>query len=349
MAVSDAAWRAIEARDGAADGAFVYAVVTTGVYCRPSCPSRQALRRNVFEFRLPREAVAAGYRPCKRCKPGEMSKAQRDALAVEAVCRTIEAADRTPPLAELAASAGLSQHHFHRIFKAHTGVTPKAYGAAHRARRVVTALAEGGAVTDAAFRAGFESLSRFYDLVATRFGVAPAAMAAGGRGEVIVLASGPSAVGVVTAAFSRVGIAGIVLCDTAAEGRADIEARFRHAIVVDGGADFEKFMVGVLAAVAEPRLAAELPLDIRGTAFEERVWSALRRIPVGTTASYAEIARAIGAPTAHRAVARACGANGIAVAIPCHRVVRADGSLAGYRWGVPKKAALIEAERGHAA
>ena len=349
-AVSDAAWDAILARSDADDGAFVYAVATTGVYCRPSCPSRRPLRRSVFEFALGREAEAAGYRPCKRCKPGEISKAQRDALAVETVCRAIEGADRTPPLAVLAALAGLSPHHFHRIFKAHTGVTPKAYGAAHRARRVAAALADGGRVTDAAFRSGFDSLSRFYDAVAGRFGgVAPAAMAAGGQGEVIVLAQGTAAVGVVTAAFSRVGVAGIVLSDTAAYGRAEIATRFRHALVVDGGADFSAFIAAVLAAIAEPRLAAELPLDIRGTAFEERVWTALRRIPVGTTASYGEIARAIGAPTAHRAVARACGANGLAVAIPCHRVLRGDGSLAGYRWGVPRKAALLERERADAA
>ena len=338
----EARWTALCTRDAEADGAFVYAVATTGVYCRPSCPSRRPLRRNVTLFDLPREAEAAGYRPCRRCKPTELSTAQRNAAMVEAACARL--ADGPLPLDELAAAAGVSAHHFHRTFKAHTGTTPAQYARALRARRATDALAAGERPAGAAFAAGFASLSRFYDEAAERFALAPAALAGKGRGEVIVAAAGPSPLGMVTAAFSRSGIAAVRLTDTAEEGRAEIAAQFADAILIDGGPPFAALLADVIAAVGEPALAAELPLDIRGTAFEERVWAALRQIPIGTTASYAEVAAAIGAPGAHRAVAKACGANRIAVLVPCHRVVRADGSLAGYRWGVERKRALIAAE-----
>lgn len=341
---AEVAWEAVCARDGEQDGSFVFAVVTTGVYCRPSCPARRPLRRNVRFFALGREAESAGFRPCKRCRPNEISKAQRDAAAVAEACRALEAAETPPALADLAHGAGLSPYHFHRIFKAHTGLTPKAYGEAARARRASALLATEGEVAAAAFGAGFQSLSRFYDAAARRFAIAPSAIAAGGAGEVIVTAQARAPLGVVTAGFSRRGIAALELSADAADGMATLRQRFPHALLVEGGADFDGLMAGIVAAVAEPAEAAELPLDIRGTAFEERVWAALRRIPVGTTATYGEIAAAIGAPAAHRAVARACAANRIAVAIPCHRVVRADGSLAGYRWGVERKRALIEAE-----
>jgi AraC family transcriptional regulator of adaptative response/methylated-DNA-[protein]-cysteine methyltransferase len=341
----DPRWEALCARDREADGLFVFAVTTTGVYCRPSCPARRPLRKNVRFFTLSADARAAGFRACRRCRPDEMSTAQRITLAVEAACRTLENEDRPPPLARLAEEAGFSPHHFHRLFRAQTGLTPKAYGEAARARRTVAALSGADRVTDAAFAAGFQSLSRFYDAAAVRLGMAPAAMKAGGPGEVIVTAQGPSALGIVTAAFSRRGIAAVRLTDTAAEGLGEVTRLFGKALVVDGGADFEALLGAVIAAVEEPAAAAELPLDIRGTAWEERVWQALRAIPVGTTQSYAEVAAAIGAPTAVRAVARACAANRIAVLIPCHRVVRSDGSLAGYRWGVARKEALLTAEK----
>lgn len=340
----EAAWAAVTGRDATQDGVFVFAVRTTGVYCRPSCPARRPLRHNVSFYALGRDAVAAGFRPCKRCKPDEMSTAQRDALLVEGACRALEREGPLPTLEALAADADLSPHHFHRIFKAHTGLTPRAYGEAARLKRTARALDGNGTVADAAFGSGFQSLSRFYDAVAGRFSLAPAAMAAGGRGEVIVTAQADGPLGWVTAGFSRAGVATIVLADSAADGLAEVEARFPHALLVDGGADFAALMDEVVAAVREPEKAAELPLDIRGTAFEEQVWTALRKVPVGTTATYGEIAAAIGAPGAHRAVARACGANPLAVAIPCHRVIRADGSLAGYRWGVDRKQALLKAE-----
>ncbi|MEM7694663.1 MAG: bifunctional DNA-binding transcriptional regulator/O6-methylguanine-DNA methyltransferase Ada [Pseudomonadota bacterium] len=338
----DTAWEAILSRDAAFDGVFLYAVKTTGIFCRPSCPARKPLRRNVRFFQLNAEAEAAGYRACKRCKPKAISTQQRQALAVEAACRTLEAAPAS--LSTLAGAAGLHANHFHRVFAAHTGVSPKAYGDAVALKRVAKTLGEAETVTDAAFAAGFETLAQFYDRVAGRFGLRPNAMVRGGHGEVIITRQTTTPLGVLTVAFSRNGIAAIVLSDAAAEGLGDVTARFRHALVVDGGADFSAFLDHVVAAVAEPAQAEALPLDVRGTAFEARVWRALRDIPVGTTASYGEIAAAIGAPKAHRAVARACAANAHAVAIPCHRVVRADGSLSGYRWGVPRKAALLATE-----
>ncbi|MBJ3777277.1 bifunctional DNA-binding transcriptional regulator/O6-methylguanine-DNA methyltransferase Ada [Acuticoccus mangrovi] len=340
----EARWVAVCTRSADADGAFVYAVGTTGVYCRPSCPARRPLRRNVHFFALTAEARAAGYRACKRCRPDEMSSAQTKALAVEAACRTIEAADVPPTLAAIAAAAGMSQHHFHRTFKAHTGLTPKAYADAARVRRTTAALGAGETPTAAAFGSGFGSLSRFYDAAAECLGMSPSALRAGGKGEVIVVAQAPSSLGVVTAAFSRRGIAAVRLTDDFVEGRAGIETLYPHALVVDGGEDFRALVEEIVAVVEEPRLAEELPLDIRGTAFEERVWAALRRIPVGTTATYGEIAAALGRPTAHRAVARACAMNKIAILIPCHRVVRSDGTLAGYRWGVARKEALLRRE-----
>ena len=341
----DPRWIAVCARDAEQDGAFVYAVATTGVYCRPSCPSRRPNRENVTFYPLPREAEAAGYRACRRCTPTQMSPAQRNALMVEAACRALE---RGPvPLATLAEAAGVSAHHFHRTFKAHTGTTPAQYARAGRARRAAEALAAGDRPAGAAFAAGFASLSRFYDEAAARFTIAPATLADGGRGEVMVLASGQADLGVVTVVFSRQGIAAVRLSDTLEAGRLEAAALFRDALLIDGGAPFDALVADVVAAVREPARAMELPVDIRGTAFEERVWAALRAIPIGSTASYAEVAAAIGAPTSHRAVARACGANRIAVLVPCHRVLRADGSLAGYRWGVERKAALLDRERDH--
>ncbi|WP_108662334.1 bifunctional DNA-binding transcriptional regulator/O6-methylguanine-DNA methyltransferase Ada [Acuticoccus kandeliae] len=340
----EARWAALVARDAEADGTFVFAVVTTGVYCRPSCAARRPLRKNVRFYALGREAEADGFRPCKRCRPTEMSSHQKAVLAVEAACRAIEAADRPPTLDALAAEAGMSAFHFHRLFKAHTGLTPKAYGDAARMRRASDALGAGDNVAESAFGSGFGSLSRFYDAAAERFGMAPARMRAGGEGEVIVVAQGPSALGSVSVGFTRRGVCAVKLTDTAEEGREVLAALYRHALLVDGGADFDGMLAEVIAAVEEPRQAAELPLDIRGTAFEERVWGALRAIPIGTTTTYGEIAAALGQPTAHRAVARACGANKIAVLIPCHRVIRSDGTLAGYRWGLSRKRALLAKE-----
>lgn len=342
-------WQAVESRDGDSDGAFVYGVMTTGVYCRPSCPSRRPKRENVAFFALNRDAEAAGLRPCKRCRPHEASLRQRHVLAVETACRTLETSEAAPTLAELSRAAGLSPHHFQRTFKSVTGLTPRQYHAAHRSRRTVSALAREESVTEAAFAGGFQSLSAFYDAAARRHGLAPSAMRRGAPGEAIAVGRASSALGTVTAAFSRSGLVAVRLTDSPCEGMAQVAALFAHALVLEGGADFDALVAEVARAVDEPALAPELPLDIRGTAFEERVWAALRKIPVASTATYGEIAEAVGQPGAHRAVARACGANRIAVLIPCHRVVRADGSLAGYRWGPQRKAALLAAEARWAA
>ncbi|XWN32301.1 MAG: bifunctional DNA-binding transcriptional regulator/O6-methylguanine-DNA methyltransferase Ada [Devosia sp.] len=343
--LDDARWQSVLARDEAADGTFVTAVTTTGIYCRPSCPARHPLRRNVRFFALNREAEAEGFRPCKRCKPNEPSRRQVIAMAVEATCRTLDASQTPPTLSVLAKAAGMSPHHFHRTFRAHTGLTPRGYFDAARAERTQAALREAHTVTGAAFAAGFSSLSRFYDSAATRFGMAPAAMKAGGVGEIIVVAQCQSRLGCVTAGFSRKGVCAVRLTDGPQEGVGLLIAGFPHALVVPGGEDFDRLVKAVAATIEEPQLAEELPLDIRGTAFQERVWAALRAIPIGTTATYSEVAAAIGSPRAHRAVAKACADNRIALLVPCHRVVRSDGSLAGYRWGVERKKTLIDLEK----
>ena len=341
-------WAAVEQRDADADGTFVFAVRTTGIYCRPSCPAKRPLRKNVRYYALAREAARDGFRPCKRCRPDEISSRQRAARAVEAACEAIVAADVAPSLARLAEDALMSPHHFHRTFKAHVGVTPKVYADAVRHRRSVEALGIGARVADAAFASGYNSLSRFHEATARRFGMSPSSVAAGGLGELILTSQIEGPLGIVTAAFSSRGVASVVLSDRPEEGIGTLFARFPRALILDGGEAAWDALEAVIAAIEEPELAEELPLDVRGTAFEERVWAALRKIPAGTTATYAEVAAAIGAPTSHRAVARACGANKHAVVVPCHRVVRSDGGLGGYRWGLERKQALLAREKGTA-
>lgn len=338
-------WERVAARDAEMDGVFVYAVTTTGVYCRPSCPSRRPRAANVRYFSLNSEAEAAGFRPCRRCNPAAPSPAQRAARAVEAACLTLERAEVAPTLTTLAETAGVSPFYFQRTFKAHTGLTPRQYFAAKRGGRSAAALSSSRSVTEAALSTGFQSLSRHYDDVAARYGMAPGALRAGGLGELIVTAQTTSPLGWLSAAFSRKGIAALRLTEGAADGIGEIMAIFPRALIVPGGADFDHLVADVAGAINEPECAVELPLDVRGTAFQERVWMALRQIPVGSTATYSEVAAAIAAPGSHRAVARACAANRIAVLIPCHRVVRADGSLAGYRWGPERKAALLSREK----
>ncbi len=340
----NARWQAICARDASADGAFVFAVTTTGIYCRPSCPARRPKRENVRFFALPREAEAAGFRPCRRCRPRDLSTAQRHALLIEAACRQIETSAREPTLAELANAAGLSPSYFHRLFRAVVGVTPKHYARTARAGALRQTVRKAPSVTAAAFESGHESLRRFYDRALAALGMTPRAFRAGAEGEVILFAAAPSTLGVVTAAFTRRGVCAVRLNDRAADGEAELRALFPKACLVAAGNRLTSLIAQVVAAIEEPARAAELPLDIRGTAFEQRVWRALRDIPVGTTASYSAIAAGIGAPMAQRAVARACGANPAAVLVPCHRVVRADGGLGGYRWGIARKERLLARE-----
>jgi AraC family transcriptional regulator of adaptative response/methylated-DNA-[protein]-cysteine methyltransferase len=340
----EARWAAVVARDREADGQFFFSVRTTGVYCRPSCGARQPRRENVAFHLTPGEAEAAGFRPCKRCRPTEASQAERHAEIVAEACRTIEAAETPPQLDALAVAASLSPYHFHRIFKAVAGVTPKAYADAHRGRRVREELARSGTVTEAIYDAGFNSGGRFYEQSAQVLGMTPTRFRKGGERTTIRFAIGQCALGAILVAATDQGVCAILLGDDPDALARDLQDRFPRAELIGADADFEALVAKVVGFVEQPGLGLDLPLDIRGTAFQQRVWAALRQVGPGTTASYAEIAEAIGAPKAVRAVAQACAANSLAVAIPCHRVVRSDGALSGYAWGVERKRALLDRE-----
>jgi AraC family transcriptional regulator, regulatory protein of adaptative response / methylated-DNA-[protein]-cysteine methyltransferase len=337
-------WQAVKRRDPAFDGKFLFAVRTTGVYCRPSCASRPAKRENVSFFPTGAEAEKAGYRACKRCRPDKLGAPDPQVQAIKRACERIETAEEAPKLAELAASAGLSPYHFHRVFKAITGVTPKAYAAETRARRAAEKLRTAETVTEAIYDAGFNSSSRFYENTDARLGMTPGAVRRGGAGVVIRFAVGEASLGAVLVAATDKGVCAITLGDDPDVLVRDLQDRFPRAELKGGDAEFERMVAEVVGLVEAPGQRLDLPLDIRGTAFQQKVWAALQAIPPGKTATYTEIARAIGQPTAVRAVAQACGANPLAVAIPCHRVVRADGDLSGYRWGVERKRKLIDRE-----
>ncbi len=337
-------WQAVKRRDPAFDGKFLFAVRTTGIYCRPSCASRPAKRENVSFFETGAAAERAGYRACKRCRPDKLGAPDPQLEAVKRACARIEQAEEAPKLAELAASAGLSPYHFHRVFKAITGVTPKAYAAQTRAGRAADGLRTAETVTDAIYDAGFNSSSRFYESTDARLGMTPGAVRRGGAGAVIRFAVGQASLGAVLVAATDKGVCAILLGDDPEALVRDLQDRFPRADFEGGDAEFERMVAQVVGLVEAPGQRLDLPLDIRGTAFQEQVWQALRAIPPGRTATYAEIARAVGRPKAVRAVASACAANPLAVAIPCHRVVRTDGDVSGYRWGVERKRALIARE-----
>jgi AraC family transcriptional regulator of adaptative response/methylated-DNA-[protein]-cysteine methyltransferase len=338
-------WQAVCRRDAAADGMFFYAVQTTGVYCRPSCAARLPRRENVSFHASCADAERAGFRPCKRCRPNEPALADRHAALVRAACRHIQEADDPPSLPQLAQAAGLSRFHFHRLFKAHTGLTPKAYAQAHRKRRLQEKLAARETVTSALYGAGFNSNSRFYEASSELLGMTPTQFRAGGEGNVIRFAVGECSLGSILVAMTDKGVCAIELGDDPDELLRELQDRFAKAKLVGGDREFEQFVAKVIGFVEAPAQGLDLPLDIRGTAFQQRVWQALRAIPAGSTATYTEIAKRIGSPKAVRAVAQACAANALAVAIPCHRVVRSDGSLSGYYWGVERKRALLARER----
>lgn len=342
--VNDPRWMKLVTRDAGADGGFVYSVATTGVYCRPSCPARTPNPRNVAFHADPAAAEAAGFRPCKRCRPTEPPLAERQAAIVAAACRRIEAAEEPLSLGELADGAGLSPHHFHRMFKSITGLTPKGYGDAHRARRVREALGKGAQVTEALYDAGFGSSGRFYAAADGALGMLPAAYRKGGASAEIRYGIGDSSLGRVLAAASERGVCCIMLGDDDGELVADLGRRFPNARTIAADEDFQSTIDAVVALVEEPEQGLSLPLDIRGTAFQRRVWQALQAIPIGETRSYAGLARDIGEPRAARAVAAACAANKLAVAVPCHRVIHSNGSDSGYRWGVERKRALLAKE-----
>jgi AraC family transcriptional regulator of adaptative response/methylated-DNA-[protein]-cysteine methyltransferase len=334
----------VVARDPEADGRFFYSVRTTGVYCRPSCPARPARPENVQFHATRAEAERAGFRPCKRCRPDQPALAEQHAAKVAEVCHIIENSVTAPNLQELAKRAQLSPYHFHRIFKAVTGLTPRAYAAAHRARRVRTGLDRSSTVTAAIFDAGYNSGGHFYAESDRILGMTPSTYRKGGADTDIQFAIGECSLGSILVAASQRGVCAILLGDDPDELARDLQDRFPRANLVGGNEEFEQLVAKVVGFVEAPRVGLNLPLDVRGTAFQQRVWQALRKIPTGSTTSYAEIAKQIGAPEAVRAVARACAANPLALAIPCHRVIRNDGGLSGYRWGVERKQELLQRE-----
>lgn len=342
--LADPRWAAVVARDAGADGQFYYSVASTGVYCRPSCASRRALPENVQFHASILDAENAGFRACKRCRPNQPDLSQQHADIVTRACRLIEAADEVPSLDQLAQQVGVSSYHFHRLFKNTTGLTPKQYAAAHRIRRVRGGLDKGSSITDAIYDAGFNASSRFYAEANDALGMAPRDYREGGSNARIRFAVGECSLGAILVAHSDKGVCAILLDDDAEALVRDLQDRFPQAELIGGDHEFEKLVAQVVGFVDAPAIGLDLPLDIRGTAFQQRVWQALRDIPAGKTASYSEIAQRIGKPKAVRAVASACAANAIAVAIPCHRVVRNDGALSGYRWGVERKRALLEKE-----
>ncbi|MFC3337645.1 bifunctional DNA-binding transcriptional regulator/O6-methylguanine-DNA methyltransferase Ada [Paracandidimonas soli] len=341
----DERWEAVLARDATADGHFVYAVRTTGVYCRPGSAARCPKRENVEFFDSAEEAEAAGYRPSRRIRDGEAGAAAKRAALAARACRLIEASETPPSLEDLAAEIGMSPFHFHRLFKAETGLTPKAYSSAHRARRLREELnASKASVTDAIYGAGFNSNSRFYEASDRLLGMRARDYRTGGAGTLIRFAVGQCSLGAILVAQSQRGICAILLGDDPDVLVRDLQDQFPKAELIGGDSEFEQLVAEVVGFIEAPSIGLRLPLDVRGTAFQERVWRVLREIPPGTTATYSEIAARIGSPKAVRAVARACATNHIAVAIPCHRVVRRDGDLAGYRWGVDRKRELLNRE-----
>ena len=333
----ETAWAAVIARDRAADGRFVTGVLTTGIYCRPSCAARHPKRENVRFFAAGAEARAAGLRPCLRCLPDD---ATRETSALEKAYALLREADEAPSLEALAAAAGYSPHHFHRLFRRATGVTPAAYYRNLRARRAEAALAEGGRITDAIYDAGFSGPARFYAEAKGRLGMTPSAWRDGGRGETIRWATAETDLGTMLVAATDKGICRLSF----EEDEQALRRRFPRATIEHGGAGMAELVGRVVAAVNAPEKPHDLPLDVRGTAFQEAVWRELTRIPPGETRTYAQIAAAVGRPGAVRAAGSANGANNVAVLIPCHRVIRTDGTMGGYAYGLERKARLLEKE-----
>ena len=340
----DPRWALIVARDKTADGQLWYSVSTTGVYCRPSCPSRTANPKNVQLHDTLEGAKASGFRPCKRCNPDGPSIDCENAGLVAKACRIIEESEEEPSLENLAKAVGRSPSYFHRIFKATAGVTPKDYAVAHRAKRVRQGLASGNSVTETIYDAGFNSSGRFYEKSTDMLGMTPSQYRAGGADEEIKFAIGQATLGAILVASSKKGVAAILMGDDPEGLVRNLQDRFPRAHLIGADREYEALVALVVAFVEKPEIGLDLPLDVRGTAFQQRVWRALREIPVGQTASYGDIARRIGSPKAVRAVAGACAENKLAVAIPCHRVVRIDGSLSGYAWGVERKRILLDRE-----
>ncbi|WP_129670462.1 bifunctional DNA-binding transcriptional regulator/O6-methylguanine-DNA methyltransferase Ada [Candidatus Chloroploca sp. Khr17] len=337
-------WHVLVSRAPMNDEVFYYAVRTTGIFCRPGCASRLPRREHVLFFATCAEALLAGFRPCKRCQPDKAPDLELTAMIVQA-CRRIDHDEQAPSLATLAAEAGLSPWHFQRVFKRHVGVTPKQYAMLQRSRRLRERLKHDQSVTEAIYDAGFASSSRAYEDAALRFGMSLSRYKDGAVGMIIAYSIAESSLGLVLVATTERGLCAVEFGDDEAMLLAQLRASFPHAELQAAGPDAEAILQQVLALVEQPERTLDLPLDIQGTAFQERVWQVLRTVPVGSTISYSELAERIDNPKAVRAVASACAANRLAVVIPCHRVVRSDGALSGYRWGIERKRALLQREQ----
>jgi|KBSMisStandDraft_5_1062788.scaffolds.fasta_scaffold70906_3 AraC family transcriptional regulator of adaptative response/methylated-DNA-[protein]-cysteine methyltransferase len=337
-------WDAVSHRERSADDTFVYSVKTTGVYCRPSCPARLARRENVAFHPTPKDAERAGFRACKRCKPNTLSARAEQAAIVAQACQSIVDAEERLALSALAEAARMSPSHFHRMFKSMTGLTPKAYADAHRAKRMHEELSRPGTVTSAIYNSGFNSNGRFYAESNKRLGMKPTEFRAGGEGATIRFAVGECSLGSILVAASDLGICSIAIGNVPDKLVTELQDRFPNAELIGRDRQFERMVARVVAFVENPSVGLELPLHVQGTAFQQRVWKALCEIPCGATCTYAELAQKLGRPNATRAVAGACAANNLAVAIPCHRVVRTNGSLSGYRWGIERKQKLLQVE-----
>lgn len=341
----DLRWEAFAKRDKSADGQFFAAVLTTGVYCRPGCPSRLPRRENVRFFATKENAERAGFRPCKRCKPDAEPLEERLTHAVRDACALIEAADGAPGFEAIAQAVGLSRHHLHRSFKRIVGVTPGEYFKSLREGRAVAGLRSGASVTEAIYDAGYASSSRFYETLAPKLGLKPSAFAKGGAGETIRFAVGECSLRSILVAATAKGICAIELGDDPQALVESLQRRFPKAHLVGGDKGFEEIVALAVGLVEDPSRGLGLPLHVRGTAFQLKVWEALREIKAGQTATYKEVAEKVGVPGAVRAVGRAIASNKIAVAIPCHRVIRTGGAICGYHWGVDRKEALLARER----
>ncbi|PTY36258.1 hypothetical protein BGP77_02810 [Saccharospirillum sp. MSK14-1] len=342
--LDDQRWHALLERQFDGLAPFLYAVITTGVVCRPDCSSRRPRRENVRFFESLTAAQAAGFRPCKRCRPDAQTPAQQQRQALVAVCRRLENEDPTPTLANLAADLKLSQWHFQRLFRRVMGVTPHQYATEYRAGRLKAALKTATSVTDASYQAGYGSSSRLFEAARSRLSMSPSDYRQGAPGQRLHYGRAPCHLGWVGMVASERGICGIELADDADSLQQRLQQTFAKATLIEAGEAFDEMLSQVVAFLAQPEQVFDLPLDIQGTAFQCQVWQTLRTVPAGQTLSYAELAARLGRPEASRAVAGACAANKLAVVVPCHRITRADGSISGYRWGVERKRQLLEQE-----
>ena len=335
-------WQQVMARDARQDGRFVFAVRTTGVYCRPSCPSRRPRRDSVEFFGTPNEAECAGYRACLRCKPTEISSQAR---YVTRARQLLDNAEGVMTLADLSRRVGLSPFHLQRLFKRATGLSPREYQSARRMQHVKSGLRHGSDVTTALYDAGFGSPSRLYEKAPQQLGMTPGEYRRGGAGATIRFAIAPTPLGRMLVAATERGLCAVRFGENAADLERDLRREFHAAEMHRDEGAMQRYVEPLLAAIGGENTSIDLPLDVRATAFQMKVWGQLRQIPRGETRSYSEVAREIGEPAAVRAVARACASNPVALAVPCHRVVRGDGDLAGYRWGVERKKKLLQHER----